>query len=266
MRIGINCGHTLSGSPGCGAVGYINESVETRRVGYLLMKKLRECGYEVVDCTDDSANSTLDNLKRITLKANAQPLDAFYSIHFNAGGGLGTEVYTYGGKDKVGASRIRNEIARLGFQNRGLKDGKNLYVLRHTNAPAALIEVCFVDMAADVSLYNKRGADKVAQAICNGITGAMPIGKGVPSMEQYDYIKSEISDLTETVKILTTELYNLKNPVVYNYIDDNMPEWARDSVQKAVNRGIIKGDGDGLKLTGSDLRHIVWNDRAGLYD
>ena len=30
MRIGINCGHTVSGTVGCGAVGYIDESVEAR--------------------------------------------------------------------------------------------------------------------------------------------------------------------------------------------------------------------------------------------
>ena len=30
MRIGINCGHTVSGTVGCGAVGDIDESVEAR--------------------------------------------------------------------------------------------------------------------------------------------------------------------------------------------------------------------------------------------
>ena len=33
MRIGINCGHTISGTPGSGATGYLNESNETRAVG-----------------------------------------------------------------------------------------------------------------------------------------------------------------------------------------------------------------------------------------
>ena len=36
MRIGINCGHTVSGTVGCGAVGDIDESVEAREVGYAL--------------------------------------------------------------------------------------------------------------------------------------------------------------------------------------------------------------------------------------
>ena len=35
MRIGINCGHTVSGQPGCGAVGRIDESVETRAYRYV---------------------------------------------------------------------------------------------------------------------------------------------------------------------------------------------------------------------------------------
>ena len=34
MRIGINCGHTVSGTIGSGAVGFLNESNETRAVGY----------------------------------------------------------------------------------------------------------------------------------------------------------------------------------------------------------------------------------------
>ena len=36
MRFGVNCGHTASGV-GSGAVGVLNESVETRNVGYALM-------------------------------------------------------------------------------------------------------------------------------------------------------------------------------------------------------------------------------------
>ena len=58
---------------------------------------------------------------------------------------------------------------------------------------------------------------------------------------------------------------NLENAPVYNYIDDNMPEWARDAVQAAVDKEIILGEGDGLGLTYADLRSIVREYRAGLY-
>lgn len=86
------------------------------------------------------------------------------------------------------------------------------------------------------------------------------------TMSQYEELKNEISELTETVKLLAQELYNLKNPMIYNYIDDNMPEWARASVKKAVDKGIIKGDDNGLNLTYNDLRSIVREDRAGVFE
>ena len=41
MIVGINCGHTVSGTVGSGAVGFLNESNETRRVGYKGMEYLR---------------------------------------------------------------------------------------------------------------------------------------------------------------------------------------------------------------------------------
>lgn len=50
--------------------------------------------------------------------------------------------------------------------------------------------------------------------------------------------------------------------MIYNYIDDNMPEWAREAVQWAVDNGILAGDGNGLNLDDKDLRHIVWLYRA----
>lgn len=77
------------------------------------------------------------------------------------------------------------------------------------------------------------------------------------TVSQYDELKHEISELTETVKLLATELHNIKNPMIYNYIDDNMPNWARDAVKWAVDNNILKGDGDGLNLDDKDLRYIV---------
>ncbi len=50
--------------------------------------------------------------------------------------------------------------------------------------------------------------------------------------------------------------------MIYNYIDDNMPQWAREAVQWAVDNQILAGDGNGLNLDDDDLRHIVWIYRA----
>ena len=266
MRIGINCGHTLAGQPGSGAEGILSESRETRAVGYALMEQLRSLGHTVFDCTNDLAGSVSENLAEIVALANRQNLDRFYSIHFNAGGGEGTEVFTYGGENVLDAGRILERMKALGFPNRGIKDGAGLYVIRRTNAPAALIEVCFVDNTRDAERYQRLGATEVAAALCEGITGRPPESKEELTVAQYEELKAEIRDLTETVKLLALGVADMKNPMIYNYIDENMPDWARPSVQKAIDKGIVLGDENGLNLTDSDLRYIVWNDRAGLYD
>ena len=171
MKIGINCGHTISG-PGFGAVGIIEESENTRLVGYNLMDKLAAAGIGVIDCTIDEAESQAAYLAEAVQKANADNLDWFISIHFNASAsheGNGVEVYTYEGRQYEDALAVCKNIAALGFKNRGVKAGTGLYVIRKTKAKSMLIEVCFCDNEYDVSVYGANGPEKVAQAIFDGL-------------------------------------------------------------------------------------------------
>ena len=196
MRIGINCGHTVSGQPGSGAVGFINESDETREVGKRLITLLRQSGHTVYDCTNDYAPSTSSNLSQIVDMANKQPLDLFVSIHFNSGGGKGTEVYTYGGKQHAEAVRVCDALHALGFVNRGVKDGSKLYVVRKSEAKAMLVEVCFVD-TSDADLYKRLGAQTIAAAIAEAI-----IGREVKAMAGFKdvsghYAEKHINELRE---------------------------------------------------------------------
>ena len=171
MKIGINCGHTISG-PGFGAVGIIGESENTRLVGYNLMDKLAAAGISVIDCTIDEAESQSAYLAEAVQKANADNLDWFISIHFNASSsheGNGVEVYTYEGRQYEDALAVCENIAALGFKNRGVKAGTGLYVIRKTKAKSMLVEVCFCDNEHDVSVYGANGPEKVAQAIFDGL-------------------------------------------------------------------------------------------------
>ena len=60
-------------------------------------------------------------------------------------GGVGTEIYVMrGGAGEEVANIILLEIVRLGFGNRGVKDGSYLYVVNRTIMPAILIECAFV--------------------------------------------------------------------------------------------------------------------------
>ena len=245
MVIGINCGHTVKGTIGAGASKYIDESDEVRAVGYPLMEMLRKLGHTVIDCTDDYAGSVSENLSTICSLANAQPLDMFVSLHFNAGGGKGTEVFTVGAKDVACAGHIKDALVCLGFKDRGIKDGSHLYVVRRTNAPAVLVEVCFVD-SDDAELYKSMGAEKVAKTICYAIAGKIPNNEEELTMSQYEELKQMISGLSEKIDAAT-------NPMIYNYIDDNMPDWAKEAVKWAVDNSIIQGTGEGLELDDTKL-------------
>lgn len=75
------------------------------------------------------------------------------------------------------------------------------------------------------------------------------------TMSQYEELKNEIKALREE-----------NTPMIYNYIDNNMPEWARPTIQKLVDKGLLKGGENGLNLNEDLMRMFVINDRAGLYD
>lgn len=78
--------------------------------------------------------------------------------------------------------------------------------------------------------------------------------------------REKFNGLVNAVSNLTEKVDKLANPMIYNYIDKNMPEYARPTIQKLVDKGILQGDENGLGLTDDLLRVLVINDRAGLYD
>ncbi|ARC85627.1 N-acetylmuramoyl-L-alanine amidase family protein [Clostridium argentinense CDC 2741] len=175
MKIGIDYGHTLKGYD-TGAIGNgFKEQDITREVGKIVTSKLRALGHTVIECAIDSANSVNESLSYRVNKANSSNIDLFISIHVNAGGGQGTEIYTHNNDTFTEAQEILKNITALGFNKRGVKDGSNLYVIRNTKAKAMLIELFFID-SADVEIYIKVGVERIASAIVEGI-----VDKSIPN-------------------------------------------------------------------------------------
>ena len=80
--------------------------------------------------------------------------------------------------------------------------------------------------------------------------------------------EKEVEDMTEaqTRAIAKQEISKAESAKkVYNSVAE-CPAWAKDTVQKLVNKGFLQGDENGkLALTTDLLRLLVINDRAHLY-
>ena len=78
-------------------------------------------------------------------------------------------------------------------------------------------------------------------------------------MTQYEELKALLSGLSNRIS-------KIENKMIYNYIDKNMPDWARPTIQKMVDKKILVGDEKGeLGLTDEMLRTYVILDRAGTF-
>ena len=164
-----------------GASKYLNEVTEDRKVKNKVIQLLKAAGHTVYDCTDDSGKTVGANLANIVAKCNKHTVDLDISIHLNAGGGTGAEVFYYTGSaaGKTKAAAVSQKVAAaLGIRNRGAKSSSGLYVLKNTKATAILVECCFVDSKTDQGKWN---VDKCAAAIVEAITGKAATTSTTPS-------------------------------------------------------------------------------------
>ena len=170
MIIAVNSGHC----PGLdsGAVGKHHTEAElVRSVGQALCYELEAAGHEPFFIQEDE-------LSDITDAANDAEADIFISIHCNAcnGSARGTETffYQYGDASYRLAQRVQSELVNtLGTIDRGVKIQNDaypsgLYVINHTDMPAILTELGFIDNRDEEELLASRIID-IAKAICRGV-------------------------------------------------------------------------------------------------
>ena len=167
--IAIDLGHFAGRDRGA-SDGFIAEETIIDTVGPLVIKGLLDLGLEVIETRPTNATTVSDSLMQRVDESNNYNVDLFVSIHANAGEGEGSEIFTFNGKELTEARSVLNNLVSLGFTNRGIK-ASNLYVINKTIAPSMLIEICFTDTRSDVDLYNSIGAEKIAKAIVEGISG-----------------------------------------------------------------------------------------------
>lgn len=171
-KLAIDIGHNVNFD--AGAMGIRSENVLNFEVGTKLIEKCSATEVEIINCTPKSAVSLNDSLNQRVNAANNSNADFFISIHHNiTAGGEGSEIYAMkGGKGETVANIILPEIVKLGFANRGVKDGSHLFVINKTVMPAILIECAFCDSPKDMDNYD---TEKMATAIFMGVCKAFNI-------------------------------------------------------------------------------------------
>lgn len=154
------------------------EKDDTLKLALAVGAKLEQMGFPVI------YTRTTDVYQRPVDKAaiaNNSGGDYFVSIHRNASttpnmySGIQTLVFQDSGVPARMARAINEELVKLGFNDLGVEERRNLAVLRRTRMPAVLVEAGFIDSDADNAKFDEN-FDAVAAAIANGI--ANTVGNG----------------------------------------------------------------------------------------
>ena len=261
MKIAIRGGHVPKFT---GASKFIDELTEDRKVKDSVIKYLKQLGCDVLDVTPPDNTSTLNgDLSYGVNKANNWRADLFISIHFNKAydiynGCLGSEVCVYSNFDI--AQRVVNELAKLGFKNRGQKVRNNLYELNHTKMKAMIIEVCFVEATEDVALYKKLGHDLIGKTIALAVTNK----KISATAETTKNNKTNINNNDNWVKRLQEECnkqgFN-SYPTLKKGAKGNITKLVQE---KLVSLGYNTNGVDGIFGTGTEKAVISFQKSNGL--
>ena len=177
MKIALAVGHTASGTVGSGAIGFLNESNETRKIVPIIADYLNKIGHTTKILRVDKGNSYLyEDCHVRANQSNGWGADLYVEVHLNCSDNPdanGTEVIVSPKASSTSisyAKKVNNSLVKeLGTFDRTFGSGyktSSLIVLNETNCPAILIEPLFVGNKGDVSKYL---ADKVAYAIATGI-------------------------------------------------------------------------------------------------
>ena len=188
MNILLIAGH---GNGDSGAVGNgYKECDLTREVASLLCSKLKKI------CCATLADTNRNWFEYLgTNSYDFSDYNYVLEIHFNAGGGTGSEIYVTDSEKgiTVEESILNNLCGTAGYTNRGVKR-KNFRVIQRIKSQgisSALLEVCFIDSEMDIATYQQK-KDLIAQAIANGI--AEGFGLTTPAPEAPDALGSSVED------------------------------------------------------------------------
>lgn len=201
MKILLIAGHG-QGDPGACGCGY-KEADLTREAVKNINTYLKDAAeVEIFDLSKD-----MFQYLKLGSKYPFNDFDYVLEVHFNALNGkvYGTEVLVH--QNEQGTSvetEIVNNIASLGFSNRGVKRRADLRVMNNVKkiygVSHALVEICFIDNKNDMEKYIAN-ADKVAKAIAEGIIEGFGLIPQTDTQTDLTSANDLIWELSQKIKI-----------------------------------------------------------------
>ncbi len=180
MKILLIAGHGQGDSGACN--GNFREADLAREVVNALAKKLSQIMDVTVFPLEKNMFTCLSSGQY-----NFKPYDYVLEIHFNAaakdtiGDGKTTGVEMLIHTSEAGMSveeKIVKRLAALGFTNRGVKRRQNLKNMnvckRDQGVSYGLLELCFIDDADDMRLYQAK-KEEIISAVCKGLAEGFDI-------------------------------------------------------------------------------------------
>ncbi|WP_179281456.1 N-acetylmuramoyl-L-alanine amidase [Paenibacillus sp. XY044] len=203
----IDAGH---GAKDPGAIGYSKKNQE-KAFNLSVALKVNELLKNDTNLEVRLTRSTdvFLELKERSDFANKAKADAFISIHANSASttATGTETHYTRADSKALAEVIHKHVLKAtGLKDRGLHTG-NLYVTKHTNMPAILLEPGFVSNPTEEAiLFDGNFQTKLAQEIVSGLKEYFRVDTKAPTPSNTPY-----PEMTVTVDNQSFIGYNINN-------------------------------------------------------
>ena len=201
---------------------------------------------------DDTTGKTDVSLANRVSKSNSLKAHVHISVHQNAGGGTGTEVYwhTYGTtEDKKLARIVAPKLAtKTGLRNRGVKQAQ--FAVLGCKATAILIEGGFMDTLNDYKVITSdKGQQAYAEAVVEGLVEYLGLKKKQTTTSQ-PITSNPTTTSTSTFKV--GDKIKVKTTATHYATGQSMASFVKGSTYE-----VTKVDGNKLLL--SSISSWVWD-------
>ena len=230
-----------------GRLGIIKEwELNNKVVGYL-MEYLSDYVVTIYRTDDPTGKTDVDLLERVK-RCNSYAPILFISLHHNAGGGTGIEVYWHSSgtaEDKKIAGIVAPKLAAAtGMRNRGVKQAA--FTVLTCKATAILVEGGFMDTQSDYEyICSEVGQRAYAKAVADSVIEYLSLKKkATTSSSNTTSSTSTAFKVGDKVKVKTAATHYATGQSIKSFVKGSTYE-------------VTKVDGNKLLL--STINSYVWD-------